>query len=178
MKEKALRRRFRCGRSLGEGKETLHMTLEFKTTEVAAQDYVGIRATTPKAEIGQVMGPLFGEVYGHIQQSGGTPAGMPFSIYHAMEGDTIELECGMPVVSPMAGTDRINASALPGGTVATVTHMGPYDDLPQTWAALVEWIGSQGLAPAGAPWEGYVTDPGAEPDQSKWRTDIFFPVRG
>jgi AraC family transcriptional regulator len=36
---------------------------------------------------------------------------------------------------------------------------------------------SQGLEPAGAPWEVYVTDPGAEPDPSKWRTDIFFPVR-
>ena len=154
------------------------MTLEFKTTELGEQPYLGIRATTSKEEVGQVMGPLFGEVYGYVQQSGGTPAGMPFSIYHAMEGDTMELECGMPVASPMAGTDRIKASELPGGTVATVTHMGPYDALPQTWTALVEWIGSQGLTPAGAPWEVYVTDPGAEPDQSKWRTDIFFPVRG
>lgn len=33
------------------------------------------------------------------------------------------------------------------------------------------------LEAAGAPWEVYVTDPGAEPDQSKWRTDIFFPLR-
>ena len=36
---------------------------------------------------------------------------------------------------------------------------------------------SEGLEGAGAPWEVYVTDPGAEPDQSKWRTEIFFPVR-
>ena len=42
--------------------------------------------------------------------------------------------------------------------------MGPYDALRQTWAALTEWMSSQGLQPAGAPWEVYVTDPGAEPD--------------
>ena len=36
---------------------------------------------------------------------------------------------------------------------------------------------SEGLEAGGAPWEVYVTDPGAEPDKSKWRTDIFFPVR-
>ena len=28
----------------------------------------------------------------------------------------------------------------------------------------------------GPSWEVYVTDPGAEPDTSKWQTDIYFPV--
>ena len=55
--------------------------------------------------------------------------------------------------------------------------MGAYDSLPQTWSALTAWMSAHGLEPAGAPWEVYVTDPGAEPDTSKWRTDIFFPVR-
>ena len=101
---------------------------------------------------------------------------MPFAIYHSMDGDMVDFECGIPTVSPMESVGRAQAGGLPGGTVATVTHMGPYDALRQTWAALTEWMSSQGLQPAGAPWEVYVTDPGAEPDQSKWRTDIFFPV--
>ncbi|MYG02265.1 MAG: hypothetical protein F4173_08285 [Acidobacteriia bacterium] len=103
------------------------MKLEFGTTELQAQPYLGIRAKTTIDKLGAIMGPLFGE--------------------------------------------------LPCGTMATVTHIGPYEGLPNTWAALTEWIRSQGLEAAGAPWEVYVTDPGAEPDQSKWRTDIFFPVR-
>ena len=41
---------------------------------------------------------------------------------------------------------------------------------------LNEWIVREGLEPAGVPWEVYVTDPGAEPDPSKWRTDLYFPV--
>jgi len=102
---------------------------------------------------------------------------MPFAIYHSMEGDAVELECGMPVRSQMDGTARVQAGELPCGTMATVTHMGPYEGLPNTWAALTEWMASRGLEGAGAPWEVYVTDPGGEVDQSKWRTDIFFPVR-
>ena len=153
-----------------------HMNREFGTTQLGAQPYMGIRTTTTIDKLPAIMGQLFGEVYGHIQRSGQEPAGMPFSIYHSMEGGTVELECGMPVGSPMAGTARVKAGELPGGTMATVTHLGPYADLPHTWAALTEWINSQGLQPAGAPWEVYVTDPGAEPDQAKWRTDIFFPV--
>ncbi len=153
------------------------MKLEFKTIELAAQPYLGICTATTMDKLAETMGSLFGEVYGYIQQSGQAPAGMPFTIYHSMEGDTLEIECGMAVASPMAGADRIRAGELPSGSMANVTHMGPYDDLPRTWAALTEWIKSQGLEGAGAPWEVYVTDPGAEPDLSKWRTDIFFPVR-
>ncbi len=153
------------------------MKLEFGTQQVDAQPIVGIRATTSMDKIAQLMGSLFGEVHGYIQQNGQAPAGMPLTIYHGMDGGTVDLECAMPVASRLAGTDRIKAGELPAGTTATVTHTGPYDDLRHTWTALTEWMKSQGLEAAGAPWEVYVTDPGAEPDQSKWRTDIFFPVR-
>ena len=100
---------------------------------------------------------------------------MPFAIYHSMDGNTVDLECGMPVVSPMAGTDRIRAGELPAGTVATVTHMGPYEGLAQTWSALTEWMGSQGLQPAGAPWEVYVTDPGKWPTSQNGVPTSFSP---
>ena len=152
------------------------MKQEFQTKQIDAQPILSIRTTATMDKIGEAMGPLFGEVYGCIQQSGQEPVGMPFAIYHSMDGGMVDLECGMPVASPMDSGGRVQVGELPAGTVATVTHMGPYDALRQTWAALMEWMSSQGLQPAGAPWEVYVTDPGAEPDQSKWRTDIFFPV--
>ena len=153
------------------------MQLSFETKEVESQPILAIRTTSTMDKLGEIMGSMFGEVYEHIQASGQEPVGMPFSRYHSMDGGTVDLECGMPVASVMDGKERVQAGELPAGMVATVTHMGPYDNLPQTWSALTAWIGSQGLQPAGAPWEVYVTDPGAEPDQSKWRTDIFFPVR-
>ncbi|MXY69479.1 MAG: GyrI-like domain-containing protein [Acidobacteriia bacterium] len=89
---------------------------------------------------------------------------MPVAIYHSKEGDAVELECGMPVRSQMDGTARVQAGELPCGTMATVTHMGPYEGLPNIWAALTEWMTSQGLEGAEAPWEVYVTDPGGEAD--------------
>ena len=153
------------------------MSLQFATKNVEAQPILGIRTSLKMEEIGQVLGSLFGKVYGYIKEKGQEPAGMPHSIYYSIDGDTIDLQCGMPVQSPIGGGERIQAGELPAGTVATATHAGPYEGLPKTWQALVEWIGSQGFQPAGAPWEVYVTDPGAEPDQSKWRTDIYFPVR-
>ena len=81
-----------------------------------------------------------------------------------MERDAVELECGMPVGSQMDGAARVESGELPCGTMATVTHIGPYEGLPHTWAALTEWMTSQGLEGAEAPWEVYVTDPGGEAD--------------
>lgn len=153
------------------------MKPEIRTTQLEAQPIMGIRATVAMKDIGSAMGPLFGEVHGYIQRSGGKPAGMPLALYHSIPAETVDLECAIPVESPLAGDDRVQAGELPPGTAATATHIGPYDNLPQTWAALTEWMRSQSLEAAGAPWEVYVTDPGAEPDQSQWRTDIFFPVR-
>ena len=152
------------------------MKREFRTKELDAQGIVGIRTTATMDKIGEVMGPLFGEVYGYLQQHEQVPAGMPLAIYHSMDGNDVDLECAMPVASPVAGTGRVRAGQLPAGTVATVTHMGAYENLGETWAALTAWMESQDLEGAGAPWEVYVTDPGAEPDPLKWRTDIFFPV--
>ena len=102
---------------------------------------------------------------------------MPLSVYFGMGGGEVDVECGIPTASSMEGEGRVRAGELPAGTVATVTHTGPYEGLGETWTALTGWMSSQGLVPAGAPWEVYVTDPGAEFDSSKWRTDIFFPVR-
>ena len=150
---------------------------EFGTREIDSRPYLGIRAKAKVEELGTILGPLFGEVYGYIQQQGQQPAGMPMTVYHSMDDGTVDFQCGMPVPAPMAGTARIEACELPSGKVATVTHFGPYDELGQTWGDLTAWMESEGLEAAGVPWEVYVTDPGEEPDQSKWRTDIFFPVR-
>ena len=150
--------------------------MEFGTKQLEAQPILGIRANTTADKIPQLMGSLFGEIFGYIQSQGQAPAGMPLTVYYAMDGKNVELECAIPVASHLAGEGRIQAGTLPAGTMATVTHVGPYDRLPSTWAGLTEWMQSQGLEGAGAPWEVYVTDPGVEPDPSKWRTDIFFPV--
>ena len=153
------------------------MDLEFSTTQVEPQPILGIRTQAKMQDLPNIMGNLFGEVFGYVTQSGEQPAGMPFSRYHSMDNESVDMECGLPVRSAKDGTTRIQSGELPGGTVATVIHKGPYDDLPRTWSALFEWIGAQGLKPAGAPWEVYLTDPGAEPDPSQWRTQIFFPVQ-
>ena len=90
------------------------MNQGFGTKQVEGRPFVGVRTSTTMDKIGEVMGPLFGEVYAHIQQSGQQPAGMPFAMYHSMDNNTVDLECGMPVASPVEGAGRVKAGELPG----------------------------------------------------------------
>lgn len=152
------------------------MKLECTTTTLEAQLIMGIRTTAPMGELGKVMEPLFKEVFDHIQENGGEAAGVPLTRFYSPPGATIEFECAIPVASPVEGGGRVLAGELPGGRMATVTHAGPYDTLAEAWEALTEWMESEGLERTGAPWEIYLTAPGTEPDPSKWRTQIFFPV--
>lgn len=127
-------------------------------------------------QVPQLLGQLFGEIYEFIHGQGLQPTGMPLTVYHSMEGDGLELECALPVAEPTGGAGRIAGGELPATLAAVTTHIGPYDELPGAWSQLAAWMEREGLAPAGAPWEVYVTDPGAEPDPAKWRTEIVFPV--
>lgn len=147
---------------------------EIQTIE--PQPILSIRVTTTPEKLGPLMGELFGEVWGHIEAQGGHPAGAPFSIYHSIREDEVDLESGMPVPEAMAGAGRIEAGELPGGRAVVVSHYGPYETLPRTHMDLYNWLQEQELEIRGPFWEVYLTDPAEEPDPNKWRTDIVWPV--
>jgi len=92
------------------------MTDNCKTTEREPQPMVSVRKLTTRDEIGETIGQLFGEAFGYLQQLGQAPSGMPFALYHSMDDEGIDLECGMPVAKAVPGTDRVRAGELPGGT--------------------------------------------------------------
>jgi effector-binding domain-containing protein len=100
-----------------------------------------------------------------------------------MTNDRFDVEIGAPIAAPipnltaLADVDpgAVGASALPGGRVAVVTHVGPYATLGDTWrrgeASLAE-ARERGSGPA---WELYVDDPDlVAPD--RLRTEITFPL--
>jgi AraC family transcriptional regulator len=93
-----------------------------------------------------------------------------------MRDGRMTIECGVPLAMPGAGDGDIVAGELPGGPVASTVHAGPYEQLGETYRALERWMVEQGLRPAGAPWESYVTDPAEHPDPADWRTLVHWPI--
>ena len=87
--------------------------------------------------------------------------------------EQINLEVGVELPAPIMG--QLAGSALPGGTVATTTHFGPYGRLHAAHQAIRDWGADHLYAFAGPNWEiyGHWEDAwNSAPDRI--RTDVFY----
>ena len=154
----------------------------------AAQHYAAIPATVAMDGISAAVDDAFPELFGWLAGQGIAPAGPPLIRYKVIDmAGQLEIELGVPVAAPVAGSGRIQPGVLPEGRYAVLRHTGPYDGLVASNAALQQWGQEQGLefdtrdTPAGSAWRGraehYLTDPSQEPDPAKFETDVAFLIR-
>ena len=147
--------------------------------EIAPQPFVGIKASTTPEGLGATLGEILPEVWNYVTEKGITPAGPPITRYFTYTDTAVDLEGIMPVSEPVAVEDggRVRSGELPAGRAATTVHVGPYETISDSYDALHEWIGEQGLEAIGACWEVYLTDPTTVSDPSQIRTEIYWPVK-
>ena len=157
------------------------MLTEPKLEQRKAQPYVGIRSRVTAQELGTVLPPLSDEVYAWLKKKGVEPSGPPFWRYLIVDMEKkLEIDVGLPVASAIPGDGRILADILPAGRYATAVHTGHPDELEGATAALLDWAEKRGIEwwLDGERWAGriewYLSDPAAEPDMHKWKTELAF----
>ena len=148
----------------------------FEIRTLPSQPTMSIRGWITVPEISSAIGARLPAVWQYVESAGGRVAGPPFTRYHVIDGDRIDFEAGLPVVSALSPSGPIAPATLPGGEAAVAVHIGPYEGLPATGQRLAAWIAEQGRVAAGPNWESYVTDPGMEHDPANWRTEILTPL--
>jgi effector-binding domain-containing protein len=150
----------------------------------AAQPYVAIAGVVAMATMGEIIDRL-PEVFGWLAGQGIAPAGPPFFRYHVIDmPGRLEMEVGVPVADVPTAPPPFTTGTLPEGRYATTVHTGHPDELVSATADLLAWAEDQGLTwdmtrtPDGERWasrlEWYHTDPAAEPDMTKWETELAF----
>ena len=135
-----------------------------------------VRAEVPMAELRAVFARGFTAVMRAVQAQGVAIVGPPFGYYPRMPGETVAVLVGFPVAGAITADGDVEPFELPGGLAVTGTHVGPYEALAQTYEQLMSWTTAEGLTLAEGMWESYLSDPGAEPDPTTWRTQIVWPV--
>ena len=154
-----------------------------KIVEHGERPYVAVKSVVSMKEIGAVAGKFLGEVFGWAAGHGVSPAGAPFFKYNVFDMERgFEIEFGVPTASPAKGDDRVLAGVLPAGRYASLVYWGPYQQLYDANAALLDWIKKQGLTMDvaesaegerfGCRLEIYLTDPAVEKDPEKWETEV------
>jgi AraC family transcriptional regulator len=152
------------------------MSLTITRREQAPQPALFIRRQTAAGDLAATLGEILPAVFAFAQQRGVPFAGPPFTRYVEVGRGLLTVEGGMPVAVPAAGEGEIVAGELPGGPAITAVHVGPYERLQETHAAIERWMAEHGVAAAGAPWETYLTDPAEVPDPAEWRTEVVYPA--
>jgi len=66
---------------------------------------------------------------------------------------------------------------LPGVTVASTVHQGPYSQLSVAYRALLGWIQANGYVPGGPNREIYLQGPSPGIRAEDYVTEIQFPIR-
>jgi DNA gyrase inhibitor GyrI len=140
--------------------------------ELEAQTAAVRRARTDSQGVRAAVDENFPALFAQLAERGVRPAGPPF-IRYLETGERMELEFGVPVPPGLQG---VETATLPAGRAAVLEHTGSYDGLRAANERLFAWLEEHGEQAAGPFWEVYRSDPRAEPDASKWRTDIIVPL--
>ena len=144
--------------------------------QTAVQTTAIIRLTIPREEIRNVMGLGHRELMAAVAAQGIAPAGPWFTHHLRMDPDTFDFEIGVPVTAPISATDRVKAGQLPAATVARTVYHGAYEGLGPAWAEFDAWITAEGHTPGPDLWECYVAGPESNPDPATWRTELNRPL--
>lgn len=151
--------------------------------ELTPKPTAAVRVTAPTSELADLFDTHLPAIGERVADLGAEPSGPPYARYHSFGEEQVDVEIGIPLTRPLPNVPalaevppgELGAGTLPGGHAAVTVHRGPYDGLPETYAALEAWIGEQGRSAGGAPWESYVDMP-TEVDEADLRTEIVWPL--
>ena len=113
--------------------------------------------------IAENVGAGFGVLMEHAGKTGAQWAGPPFILYPGGLQRRVRDRHLHAGGLRRTGGEGVDVEEIPGGLVATTTHVGPYREVGKAYTALQKWMTDNGRRPAGMAREIYLNDPGEVP---------------
>lgn len=88
-----------------------------------------------------------------------------------------EMIAGVAVTGNIKAPTGMEVVDLPAAKSLTINYMGGYNGVGSAHMAMDEYIQANKLEQLTPVIEEYITDPGAEPDSTKWLTKIVYFVK-
>jgi effector-binding domain-containing protein len=121
------------------------------------------------------MGDAFGRVAAFLAQAGIPPVG-PAMAFYDVRPDGMTVSAGFVVPDAIEGDETVVPLQLPRREVVTAEHVGPYEQLPETYDALRAAAEDRGRKlDESSMWEEYTTGPETPPEQT--RTIVSWPLQ-
>lgn len=137
---------------------------------------LGIRSTIDAKDIAQTLAKSYAAIMQYVGQKKLTMTGAPLAIYHTWDGKTTDMEAVIPIASADPGNANIRPVTLGAGRYLMVTYAGPYEGSEKAHTDADTWMKANKVTATAAPFEEYVTDPGAESNPAKWITKVWYKM--
>ena len=128
-------------------------------------------------EMAQFFARNFGAIGGMLGNKGMEMAGHPSGLFYTWnaESNVADMAAGMPILNgkSLAG-GNIEYVELPPGKALLIDYYGPYQGVGDAHAAMENYLKVHNMTPKIPSLEEYVTDPGTEPDSTKWLTKVYY----
>jgi DNA-binding transcriptional MerR regulator/effector-binding domain-containing protein len=158
------------------------MSFRVKVKEMLDQPLVSICMQAAYGTFGQVIRSALSMLLAYTVDAGVyCPERPPIVILHHSTQEQnreagTDLEIGLPVQRVVEGGRGIVSASLPGGSVASVIHIGPYHELQIIYPVLGAWIEEHGYVVTGPPRNMILTDYARVSDPSEYQTEVMWPI--
>ena len=139
------------------------------------KNFVMNRREVNADNIQQFYATNLGQLFGKVQAAGIEMDGMPCGLFFRLDkrGGTVDMAAAIPIKEAisLAGTSSHNIESRSG---LQIDYTGDYKGVQRAHSAMTEYLKDRSYFLDDPIIEEYVTDPGTEPDPSKWLTRITY----
>lgn len=151
---------------------------EVAETEIPVKYYVGVRKVVAFPDIPAFFGANLPMAMSKVQEAGLPLAGGPSGLFWNYDetAGTTDMAAVVPTSVEKKLGGGVGVFTVGGGRALTIDYYGVYDSTGKAHFALDDYMAENKLRNIPPVIEEYVTDPGSEPDTSKWLTRIIYFV--
>ncbi len=149
---------------------------QIQELEMPARKFIIVREEVKMQDIASFFAEKFGLIHSRIQDNKIEMAGQPCGIYFSYDEEKgmTDMAAAMPIPATASWDGDLETFEIPAGTAFVLDHYGPYEKLGDAHNAIGAYLAQRGLSQPPLVVEEYVTDPGTEPDASRWLTRIYY----
>lgn len=173
--EKGLEKLKNSVEELAENQEVNEPSTKIQTVDVPMRKFIGRRSVVKFENMEAFYSENFSDAYKTIGEKQLEFDGSPSGIYFSWEPENGEADmaAALPVKNLEDDIEGFETFEL-GGKALKIVYMGSYDHLDVPHNAMESYIQKNDLEVLGPALEEYITDPGNEPDTTKWETHIYY----
>lgn len=150
----------------------------FPVVTLTPGPFACVTITTPMTGIAGAIADGFCKLGELFARAGAEMAGMPMCHYVEVDSTSTTFQLGFPCrpdeVEALRGAG-LSIVETPSGEAMKAVHIGPYDDLAKTYAAMAKAMEAHGRIGSRDVWEVYCSPPETPPERI--RTEILWPLQ-